>query len=74
MFAKVDVNGPQAAPFFEHLTRQSTKPKGQGKIGWNFEKFLINRKGEVVGRYGTGVDPTDPELTGAIETALKQKP
>mgnify|MGYP001489406683 CR=1 FL=1 len=70
MFGKIEVNGDKAHAFYKHLTAQETKPKGQGKVGWNFEKFLINRQGEVVARFPTGTEPTDEQLTKAIEQAL----
>jgi glutathione peroxidase len=72
MFAKIDVNGENAAPFYKYLTSQQTKPKGQGKVGWNFEKFVIGRNGDVVGRFGTGVEPTAPELVSVLEAELKK--
>jgi glutathione peroxidase len=57
MFAKIDVNGPNAHPLYEHLTRE----KGGGllgrKIKWNFTKFLIGRDGKVIGRYAPTVKP-----------------
>lgn len=40
-------------------------------ILWNFEKFLINKKGEVVARFAPDVTPDDAMITKAIETALK---
>ncbi|MFV0444474.1 MAG: glutathione peroxidase [Planctomycetaceae bacterium] len=70
MFAKIDVNGPQAAPFYKYLTSQTTRPKGTGNIGWNFEKFLISRDGQVVARFGTGTEPTDAELAKAVQAEL----
>ena len=39
-------------------------------IMWNFEKFLVNRRGEVVGRYAPSVTPDHPELVKAIEAQL----
>lgn len=72
MFAKIEVNGDGAAPLYKHLTSVETHPKGKGKIGWNFEKFLINRQGEVVGRFATGVAPDDSKLVSAIEHELAQ--
>lgn len=73
MFAKIDVNGPNAAPFYQYLTGVKTQPKGSGKIGWNFEKFLISRQGEVVARFPTGTDPTDPAFVAAVEAELKKQ-
>jgi len=63
MFAKIDVNGDKAAPFFKHLTALETKPKGSGKVSWNFEKFLIGRDGSVVGRFAPTTAPDGDELT-----------
>lgn len=70
MLDKVDVNGPEAAPLFKLLT--SHEP-GSGPVKWNFEKFLINRQGEVVGRFATRVKPDAPEVTSAIEAELAKK-
>jgi glutathione peroxidase len=70
MFDKVDVNGDKAAPLFQQLT---TDPKFAGKVDWNFEKFLINREGKLVGRFKTGVKPDAPEVVQAIEHELAKK-
>jgi glutathione peroxidase len=57
MFAKVDVNGERAHPLFRIL--KSAKPGmfGVERILWNFTKFLVNARGEAVGRYGTRARP-----------------
>ncbi len=62
-FAKIKVNGSDADPLYVYLKEQ--KP---GRIGWNFAKFLIDRKGNVVGRFA----PTDKPkmLEKAIEAEL----
>ncbi len=70
MFAKINVNGKQAAPLYQFLTSKETNPQFAGPIGWNFEKFLIGKDGSVIGRFGTSVEPDDPQLTSAIEQAL----
>lgn len=70
MFAKVDVNGDGACPLYKHLTGLDAKPKGAGKVSWNFEKFLIDRKGNVIGRFEPKTSPDDPALLKAIEAAL----
>ena len=58
VFAKVKVNGDEAAPIYKWLTSQK---KFDGRITWNFNKFLINKKGEVVKRFGSSDKPEDIE-------------
>ncbi|MDN5512033.1 MAG: glutathione peroxidase [Acinetobacter sp.] len=67
MFAKVDVKGPEAHIIFRYLTNNSKGVLGNG-IKWNFTKFLINKKGEVINRYAPTTKPEDLERD--IETAL----
>lgn len=73
MFSKVEVNGEGAAPLYKYLTSQSVKPKGEGKVSWNFEKFLIGRDGNLVGRFEPRTKPDSAELTKAISAELKSK-
>jgi glutathione peroxidase len=59
IFAKVDVNGPDAAPLFEHLKREAPGLLGSKAIKWNFTKFLVDRDGQVVRRYAPTTPPAD---------------
>lgn len=70
MFAKVDVNGEAACDLYKYLTSLEVGPAGKGKISWNFEKFLIGRDGQVVGRFSPKTAPDDAALIEAIESAL----
>lgn len=70
MFAKVDVNGPDASPVYKTLTSKESDPKFAGDIKWNFEKFLIGRNGEIVARFPTRTSPDAPEVIKAIEGEL----
>jgi glutathione peroxidase len=70
MTAKVVVKGPGQTPLYKHLTSSATNPKHAGEIGWNFEKFLIGRDGQVVARFGSGVEPDASELLDALRKAL----
>ena len=71
MFAKVDVNGPEAHAIFRFLTREAKGVLGSQNIKWNFTKFLVGRNGEVLGRYAP---TTKPEaLEADIEKALASK-
>ncbi|MFE0751977.1 glutathione peroxidase [Gordonia sp. NPDC058843] len=67
MFAKVDVNGPEAHPLFAWLRDQKSGVLG-GRIKWNFTKFLIGRDGSVVARYAPTTKPE--KLAGSIEEQL----
>ena len=52
LMAKVDVNGPDASPLFDWMKKQAKGLMGSTSIKWNFTKFLIDRTGNVVKRYG----------------------
>lgn len=68
VFAKVDVNGPEAHPLFRLLTAERRGLFGTRRIKWNFTKFLVDRRGNVVGRYAPSTDPL--KLRGVIEKLL----
>ena len=70
MFGKVDVKGSEQHEIYKYLTDPATNPQFSGIIRWNFEKFLIGRDGQIVGRFAPEVTPEDPELITAIENAL----
>lgn len=55
LFAKVDVNGPNAHPLYRELKKAATGVLGTEAIKWNFTKFLVDKEGHVVRRYA----PTD---------------
>jgi glutathione peroxidase len=61
MFAKVDVNGPDAHPLFRYLTREKRGVLGTANIKWNFTKFLVDRAGKIVARYAPVKKPQDLE-------------
>jgi glutathione peroxidase len=68
MFAKIDVNGPEAHPLYRYLRKAARGLLGSQRIKWNFTKFLIDRNGHPVHRYAP---TTKPEaLTSAIERLL----
>lgn len=56
MFKKVEVNGETAEPLFKHLRKQKSGMMGD-KIKWNFTKFLVDRNGNVVGRFSPTTTP-----------------
>jgi glutathione peroxidase len=57
MFAKIDVNGKNAAPLYEYLKEAKPGLLGSEAIKWNFTKFLVDREGKVVERYAPKVEP-----------------
>ncbi|MEX0994175.1 MAG: glutathione peroxidase [Balneolaceae bacterium] len=69
MFSKVSVKGDDIHPLFEYLTTTENRDFS-GEIGWNFEKFLVDKEGTLVRRFKSKVEPDSKELTEAIETAL----
>lgn len=68
MFAKIDVNGDGAHPLYKWLKTQKRGFLGTSGIKWNFTKFLVDRSGNVVGRFGPTVKPE--ALKAAIEALL----
>lgn len=68
LFGKVEVNGDNAEPIFDYLTSNAPGVLGTKKIKWNFTKFLVNRNGEVIKRYGSIVKPE--QISKDLEAAL----
>ena len=67
LFDKVHAKGSQQHPLYAQLT-SSAVPKGE--VSWNFEKFLVNKQGEVVARFPSSVGPESPDLIAAIDREL----
>ena len=59
IFSKINVNGSDAHPLFNYLTKEKKGILGTEKIKWNFTKFLINNNGEPIARYGPSTPPDD---------------
>jgi glutathione peroxidase len=73
MFSKIVVKGDGIDPLYVYLTGADTNPKFAGDVKWNFEKFLIGRNGQVVGRFAPKTKPDAPEVVSAIEAELAKK-
>jgi glutathione peroxidase len=69
LFSKIEVNGENTHPLYVYLKKQAPGFLGTESIKWNFTKFLINKKGNVVKRYGSSTKPA--EITDDIEKLLK---
>ncbi len=70
IFAKVAVNGRDSHPLFAWLRSQKRGLLG-GRINWNFTKFLVDRDGQVVARYGPATTPD--QIAGDVEKALADR-
>jgi glutathione peroxidase len=69
MYSKISVKGEDKAPLYQFLTDPAAKTGGE--IKWNFTKFLVDRNGNIIARFEPAVKPDSPEVTAAIEKALK---
>lgn len=69
LFSKIVVKGEGIHPLYQYLTKDT---KFTGDIPWNFAKFLVNRKGEVIGRFDPAEKPESPKVVQAIEAALAE--
>ncbi len=67
--AKTSVRGKNRHPLYAELTRFKNGPL-PGLIKWNFEKFLVNRDGDVVARFAPTVEPDSPDVIEAVQALL----
>jgi glutathione peroxidase len=61
MFSKIDVNGAQTDPLYRFLKGEAKGIIGTEAIKWNFTKFLVDRKGEVIARFAPSATPKELE-------------
>ncbi len=61
MFAKIDVNGKHATPLYNYLKKEQSGFLWTEGIKWNFTKFLVDRSGKVIERYGSSTKPSEIE-------------
>lgn len=72
MFSKISVKGRDTHPLYAFLTDKETNPRFAGKITWNFNKFLVDRKGNVVDRFDSKDDPLGDKIPRVIVSMLGQ--
>src|SRR5215831_6538513 len=70
LFAKIDVNGPDAHPLYQYLEREKRGFMGTKTVKWNFTKFLVGRDGQVLGRFAPSFTPE--QLDRVIAQALSR--
>ncbi|ALA57562.1 glutathione peroxidase [Nitrospira moscoviensis] len=70
LFSKISVKGADKHPLYQYLTEQSPFP---GEVEWNFQKYLVDRSGNVVGRFHHRTKPLAPEVVKEVERVLAAK-
>lgn len=70
LFAKIEVNGEGAHPLYRRLTQVADADGEAGDVAWNFEKFVIDDSGEIVGRFRPRTEPDDDAIIDLIEEHL----
>ena len=72
MFSKIDVKGDKIAPLYSYLTQKSENGVLDAPIKWNFQKFLVDRKGNVITSFAPKTSVNEPEVMAASDKALAQ--
>ncbi|HTL62517.1 MAG TPA: glutathione peroxidase [Nitrospira sp.] len=67
LFSKISVKGSDKHPLYQYLTEQSPFP---GEVEWNFQKYLVDRSGQIVARFHHRTKPASPEIVNEIERVL----
>ena len=67
LFSKISVVGKDKHPLYRYLTEQSAFP---GRVTWNFQKYLVDRSGHVIGKYDPGMNPLSSTIVTDLEKAL----
>ena len=70
LFDKIKILGKDKNPLYERLTNNDVTKKAD--IEWNFVKFIISKKGEIVARFGDKVQPDTPEIINTIKEELEK--
>ena len=70
MMSKISVKGKDIDPLYDFLTDKSKNGVVDGKVQWNFQKYLIDRDGKVVAKFSPGDNPMDSKVQTAIESLL----
>ncbi|MDH5498700.1 MAG: glutathione peroxidase [Nitrospira sp.] len=67
LFSKISVVGKEKHPLYQYLTERSPFP---GRVTWNFQKYLVDRSGNLIGKYDPGMNPLSPTILSDVEKAL----
>lgn len=79
LFSKIEVNGPNAHPLWKWMKQSwldANNGKGDDDITWNFNKFLLDGEGKVIGRFGARQNPLsfETEVKAALEAKRQRRP
>ena len=74
MMSKISVKGDDKHPLYKFLTEGKAGEDFAGDVEWNFAKFLVDRNGNVMARFGSRTAPDAPPMTEAVEKALAAEP
>jgi glutathione peroxidase len=72
MFSKISVKGDDMHPLYQYLTKKELNGWHEGEVSWNFQKFLINKKGEVVASFSPRTTVLEKEVLDAVNAELKK--
>lgn len=67
MAAKISVKGDDIAPIYQWLTHKSENGVMDAEITWNFNKFLLDEKGQLIAKFDSKVTPMDPKITAYLQ-------
>src|SRR5271157_5124749 len=70
MFSKISVKGKTIHPLYAFLTDKATNPQFPGGITWNFNKFLLDRKGNIIARFDSKDDPLGDKILRLVSDTL----
>jgi glutathione peroxidase len=70
LFSKISVKGDDQHPLYQYITKDSPFP---GDVKWNFQKYLVDKKGNIVAKYLSKVKPTDKEVMQQIEALMNDQ-
>lgn len=73
LMAKVSVTGNQMEPIYKWLTQKTENGRFDAPVKWNFQKFMVNEKGELDGIAPSSEDPLSKRITDWIETKNQNK-
>lgn len=67
MFSKITVKGKNMSPIYKWLTNPEQNGWNSKKPGWNFNKYLIDKSGNLIAHFGSSVEPLSNKITSLIK-------